>query len=324
MYAKNKRLGVIYAFLNVFVGGFFIVLGEPLFQVIGPTTFAFLENASALLILLGLYGFFPEFHKLRCLSVRQVIGMLSFALCSSVIAPYLFYAGWQLSSPNNTVLLGQAEMLFTVLLAIFLLKEKVTLQQVSGIVLMAVGLLVITSEGFTHLFSFEQGDVLILLSGLVWAFGSVIFKKYGGKIPMELVLVVRFFLGTILFALVLFILESEHALFIGRFTMSHFWHLLGYAVFAVILRKYFYLKAIQKTTLSLYSAIALTGPVFGLLITALFLGDTPRPFHYLGTLLIVCGFAVIQLHFHRIRKTHYLHKTPPIGLAEQVIRGSAA
>ena len=154
-------------------------------------------------------------------------------------------------------------MLFTAILAAIVLKEKITIQKILGVIIMLTGIYVVTSEGFTTGFQFQRGDLLLLLASLVWAVGSIIYKKYITHIPMELVLIIRFMTGSIVFGLVLFVVQSQSSIFVGEFELKHFWYLLAYSIVSVILCRYFFFKSVQISPLFVWSSLALIFTRFG-------------------------------------------------------------
>jgi len=307
---KNIKLGISYALMNVLCGALYIVWGEPLLQVFSPMTFAFLENFIAFLFLLWAYGLYPEWKKFKQLSWRKISAILALAVCSSVIAPYLFYWGWSLSSATNTFLLSRFEMLFTILFALIFLHERLTLQKIWGILSMFLGVIVLATHGFQYILEMQPGDILLILAGIFWAFGSIVFKKYAQEVSTELILFSRFLIGSIVFG-VLMSLAQESQILLKQVSLLDLQHLALYVIFAVIYAKYFYLKAVKVAPLYIFSTVTLAAPGLGLFLNYIFLGEIPQTFHYIGALFLMLGFMILQTHLEKLQHRHHLHHLHP-------------
>lgn len=196
-------------------------------------------------------------------------------------------------------------MLFTTLFAIALLKEKITFQQIVGITIMMLGIYITANHGLFNSFEIQKGDMFIILGCIFGGFGNVLYKKYIGHIALELVLITRTFLATIIFGILLFFISSE-PVFLQDFTIQHGISFFLYCVFYIILARYCGLKSFQKAPMSVWSCIMLTGPVLGIFFNYLFLGNIPEMPHYIGGIFIILGFASIHLHFYKTKTHHHI------------------
>jgi len=64
---------------------------------------------------------------------------------------------------------------------------------------------------------------------------------------------------------------------------------------------------LQHDHIYIWSSVMLLGPIFAFTFNYFFLGVVPQGFHYLGGLLIMLGFGVMLIHFHKTKKLHHLH-----------------
>lgn len=94
--------------------------------------------------------------------------------------PILYFIGLDLTNASFATILINTEFLFTVILAFFLLREKMTTNIISGIVCIIIGLLVLNySENQTFINFQDQtfvGNLLIIISALFWAVDNSISK----------------------------------------------------------------------------------------------------------------------------------------------------
>lgn len=93
----------------------------------------------------------------------------------------LFFYGLRLTSPINGSLIMALNPALTVVLSALVLRERITLRQIAGLTLSAIGVLVVISDAsLTALLklNFSAGDLLILGGNFCWAAYSVIGKRF--------------------------------------------------------------------------------------------------------------------------------------------------
>ncbi|MCX2766537.1 EamA family transporter [Pseudoalteromonas sp. B530] len=110
---------------------------------------------------------FPNTSVWNVLGVGLFLGVLKFSL--------LFIAMESNASAGIASLLLQAQVIFTILLSVLLLKETMDRFQVVGISIATFGfsLFFINSSGSTTML----GAVLILFAALFWSFSNLIMKR---------------------------------------------------------------------------------------------------------------------------------------------------
>jgi O-acetylserine/cysteine efflux transporter len=92
----------------------------------------------------------------------------------------LTFSGLALMQATPAVLLVQSEVIFGVIIAAVILREIPTLRQCLGMVIALVGIIVIL--GAPALDGQMLGVTLVLLGGLVWAFGQVLIRRLDGAL----------------------------------------------------------------------------------------------------------------------------------------------
>lgn len=303
---ENIRLGILYSFLSVIFSSLQTALGTPLFDVMSPISFIFLQSIVTFFILLSLYGTLPEWNKFLKLEHKQVFLLILFAIVAAVIAPWLMYLGWSNSTANNTFLLAKSEMLFTTIFAIFILKEKVTIHQITGIFVMFVGIYTIANGGTFTSMSIGLPDILIIGGCAFWGVASVVYKKYLSQIPIELILIVRYGIAAFVFGIFLIGFSSQSNISLEKFDATHIAYLLSYCLIYLVFLKYSTMKAFVTAPMWVWSCCMLTAPVLGLLFNFLSLSEVPQSFHYWGSGYIILGFITIHLHFHSTKTDHHI------------------
>ena len=124
----------------------------------------------------------------------------------SGLAFALYTIALNLTDVVRVILLFYMTPLWSTLLGVFILKEKLTINRVAGLILAFSGLMVVLGAGYQFPVPSGLGDWLALLSGLIWSFASVRLFQGGAEMLLEKVFLFVFFalLCSILFALLPF------------------------------------------------------------------------------------------------------------------------
>lgn len=126
------------------------------------------------------------------------IAMLSF---TGVAGYFLMNTyGMSLTSGINASIITATLPLFTLLLAAFYLKERITLPQWIGLLLGIAGVLMITIQSQTNQQQSLWGDLLVLGSQLIWTVYVVQLKRPNGeeRLSSELFTALSFILGSLM------------------------------------------------------------------------------------------------------------------------------
>ena len=187
-------LGILIA--AIMWGVFWIPVREVESSGIGAVwTSVLIFSASAI-------AFFPMVvirWKIMVRGARSIV-MAGFL---SGLAFALYIIALNLTDVVRVILLFYMTPLWSTLLGIFILKEKLTINRVTGLILAFSGLMVVLGAGYQIPVPSGLGDWLALLSGLIWSFASVKLFQGGAEMLLEKVFLFVFFalLCSILFAL---------------------------------------------------------------------------------------------------------------------------
>jgi len=121
----------------------------------------------------------------------------------SGLAFALYTIALNLTDVIRVILLFYMTPLWSTLLGILVLNEKLTANRVIGLILAFSGLMVVLGAGYQFPVPSNLGDWLALFSGLLWSFASVRLFQGGAEMLLEKVFLFVFFafLCSILFAL---------------------------------------------------------------------------------------------------------------------------
>ena len=269
----------------------FMVLGQ-----IPPATLTFWTWLIATLSLLPftLAQLKYSFPLIR----REIIVLFFFALFGISGFQLFLYAGLLHASVINASVLSPTIPIMVACLGWPLLREKMSAIQILGVIISLVGACWIASTGdWSNLKNLQlgTGEILILAGNLSMAIYTVMLRLYPTQLSPLVFMTVIAFIGT-LQALPLSILEiGSNAgisqakelllplLYIGIVNYS-----LAYIFWNIAVKRY----GATRTAVFLYFV-----PVFGVILSMIFLNETPFSYHFIGVFLIFLGLF-LSLHFN--------------------------
>ncbi len=188
-------------------------------------------------------------------------------------------------------LLMQMQAFFTAILAAFLLRERLPVNQILGIGLAFAGMAVIGLLADHH--TSVVGLVLVLIAAFGWAVSNILVKSAGKAnmlslvvwsalippIPLTLMTGLTSGWASILYALT----HSGPGFWAAVAFMGYFNTVLGFGVWNWL---------IQQHGASKVAPLSLLVPVFGLLSSALYFQESFPPLKVLGAVLVFVGLIV--------------------------------
>ena len=159
------------------------VLGRGVNGVIPPFALSFWRWAVALLVLAPFSA--PHFWRQRRLLRRYASLIVVQGILGVTGFNTILYLAMQSTTAINAVLVNSITPLLIALCSWFFYKERLSVRQITGILLSFAGVLLILAKGeIVHLFaiSFNRGDLLVLVAALDWALYSVSLRR----LPKEL------------------------------------------------------------------------------------------------------------------------------------------
>ncbi|OMH38198.1 DMT family transporter [Motiliproteus sp. MSK22-1] len=264
------------------------VLARAMHLDMPPISMAFWRWLIAMLILLP--WVMPKIWAERTV-IRQHGGILVLLSVLGVVNFNTFiYLGLQNTTAVNATLLQSAVPVVILLLSRFVLKLQISRNQYLGICVSLVGVLMIISKGeFSILSSMQinRGDVWVLGAVFSWAFYTIALRWRPQALSGLALLGCNVIVGVILL-LPLYLWETQT----GRLIEWHQANLavVAYmAIFPSILAYIFWNRGVQELGAAKAGLFVHLMPVFGLLLSVVFLGEHVRGFHLLGISLIFAG-----------------------------------
>ena len=161
----------------------------------GPIFFTTMKNTTVAVTLIGLVLIFRQWREISRLHRGQWLRLFAVGVVGGSLPFALFFTGLTQTSAINASLIHKTLVLWVVLLAVPLLKERVSPLQGLGIAaVFGANLLV---GGFTG-FKYNAGEVMIVAATLLWAVENVIAKRTLADVSSLTVSAARMVVGSVL------------------------------------------------------------------------------------------------------------------------------
>ena len=280
------QVGFLCAAISAILFGSISTIAKPTLSSVNPIFLA------SLVYVISAIALSPIAHKSKGTTgdKRSYFYIFLIAIFGGVIAPILYFSGLEQTTASDTAVLTDAELLFTVILALVFFKEKLNRVGYLSVVLVITGVVIVTTNlQFTSLFETSLGNLLILFSTVFWALDNNISRIITQKISnfARIAQIKSAIGGGIVLGLVFLFgipIQIDDSLWPNII-------LLGVGGFGA--STYFFLKALQRIgaikTLMIFSTSAPVGLVFA----AVFLGETISVYQIIAISVILVGIFLI-------------------------------
>src|SRR3989338_8045765 len=292
------RRGLALVFLTALISGVSIFLNKYSVSVINPYIFTFLKNAVvavALLSLILLLGNFKEFKKL---SLRQWLNLILIGLIGGSIPFLLFFKGLSLTSSSMGSLIHKTMFAYVAVLAVIFLKEKLSKSFFIAAILLLFGNLFLLK---LNSFSFNAGDLLILIAALFWAGENILSKHILKNLSGNTVAFGRMFFGSIF--ILLFLWFTEQLPLISTVNKQQFLWIIATAVllFGYVITWY---NGIKFVNITVATSILMIGSPITTLLNLIFSSNAVNVIslaELFGIALTLIGVAIMVFFVGKLR-----------------------
>lgn len=279
-----------------------IKVGYLLFHIDGDDSYSQILFAGIRFFLAGIMVILTgSFLQKRVLYPKNRVEIGRAALLSlfqTIFQYTLFYIGLAHTSGVKSSILIAVNVFFSIIVSTLVFKiEKLTVQKSIGAVLGFAGIVVInvTADGFGGGFSFN-GEGFMILSSLAYSVSGVLIKKYSEKSDTVMLSGWQFLFGGAFMILFGFaaggrIPQAGGVKGILMILYLAFISAAAYTVWGMLLK---------YNSVSKISVIGLMNPVFGVILSAVFLGEAEEALSLknLCALVLVClGIVVVNSKF---------------------------
>ncbi|WP_245154014.1 DMT family transporter [Jeotgalibacillus proteolyticus] len=154
------------------------VLGEYVVEEMPPLAMTFIRWLIAIVLLIPLAQIIEKPDWKSVLKAWKLLTLM--ALLGIIGYNFLLYEALRHTTPVNASLVNSISPILIVILSTFLLKEKLTKWNLSGLVVSLSGvLLVLTNGDLQNLLQvqFNAGDVIMLMAVICWSIYSILGRR---------------------------------------------------------------------------------------------------------------------------------------------------
>jgi len=284
----NQRLGYLFVVLAAIMFGSVSVLAKPLVSSVDPILLASLVYIISAITLSPL----TQKQKQK-LARRDLLLILSIAVCGAVIAPSLYFVGLTHASASDAALIANGEVFFSVLLAVMFFREKLRFVGWVAIILVLSGMVIITTNLNFADFTLQQihyKDMLLILSMLFWALDNNLSRYLAQKMDVANIAQIKSAMGGVIL-LVIALLAFRVDINVGVDQIIPIL-VLGSIGFAASL--YFFLQGLKRIGIVRTITIFSMSSVFGLVASNVFLAEQISWYQIMAAGIMILGVYLVS------------------------------
>ena len=275
---------IFLAILVPCVLGFGFVIAKPAMESFPPILLNGLRWSLSGLIMCFFFPFPKKFIK----------QMFIISIIGGTIQYSLSFYGLKILDGASATLFVQAEIPFGILIAYFLLGEKVPLKNIIGLIIAFVGIAILS--GNPNLEGKLIGVALILSGAFLWSLAQVFAKDVSEKIGgLALTAWLGIFSGPQCIVASYFI-EGNTFDFIYNATTESWMIVIYLAIGMNVIGYSCWYSVLSRNPVNNVMSVLLLFPVTGLLTSIFILGETPNTYAYFGGAIIISGVAMILIN----------------------------
>jgi drug/metabolite transporter (DMT)-like permease len=283
------------AVLTMLFWGLSFVWSTIVFKYYDPLTTIFLRLIISSVILILYIRIFKLGESIQ----KKDYGF--FLLCS-LFNPFIYFIGenygLKLTSPSVSAVVIATIPVFTPIAAAFILKEKLTIINILGIILSFSGLLVMLLKPDMSMEASSSGISLLLLAVFAAVIYSILIKKLVIRYKPITIITVQNVVGIIFFLPFFLIFTIDNFLTVTpNFELIS--SLLQLAIFASSLAFIFFTKVIRSIGVSKANVFSNLIPVFTAIFSFILVSETFSSRKIIGMLIIMTGILVAQIKSKR-------------------------
>lgn len=226
-------------------------------------------------------------------SVFKLKGLWIIALFNAV-AMLFQNVGMTMTSATNTVLLIDINVIFIVILAVFVLKERLNRWMVIGLLIGLVGVFIISTNGdVTAILSGSfEGNMMVFGAGILWAFYVVLLTRELNGTKLLASATGAVIIETAVFLIPIMLIMTRDYSIESTGTLAA----LYAGIFCTAIAFVLYSVGLKQLGATMSSVILLIEIVFGLLFAILLLGEMPTVATAVGGAMILLSVIVISMN----------------------------
>jgi len=259
-----------------------------------PFEVAFFRNGLALLFFIPIIarsrGILLKTNHLKWHLLRSIF---------NVVAMLIFFYALSITPLATVQALSFTAPLFTTVLAVFILGERVRLRRWAAIVLGFTGVLIIIRPGIQPV---ELGTLLVLCSASIWALTMVVIKRLSNTdSPLTITAYVTIFLT---------IMSLIPALLVWKTPVGTQWSWLFFAAVTGTLAQLCLAKAFAYADTTIVLPIDFAKIIWGSALGFVFFGEYVSAYTWIGAVVIFAGALYVTIRERQLEKENTGHSMP--------------
>ena len=305
-YSTSPRLGYILIITAAALAGLVNSIAKPMLGGVDTNIVEIhpLTLAAVIFIINGL--FFTPFRRKATSESRldrKKILLLSVIGIAEVSAVITYFSGLKETTAVNASILANGEIMFSVIVAAIIFREKLQRKEVFPFSLIIAGAaaLPVGYDIYQHGIAFSNlvfGDLLVLLSGLFYALDINISKYASDRIDARKITQITSFVGGGFAIFLIFILQIPY-----NISLSHIPNIAIIGIFGTGLSTFFFLIALRLIgairSILLYSSTS----VFGVIFAAILLHENITITNISSIIVVSIGLYLLRQRFGKDEKT---------------------
>ncbi len=284
----SVKIGYVFAILASVMFGSVSVLAKPLVSSVDPILLASLVYIISAITLSP----FARKQKQK-FARRDLLLILSIAVCGAVIAPSLYFVGLTHASASDAALIANGEVFFSVLLAVMFFRERLRLVGWVAILLVLAGMIIVTTNLNFADFTLQQihyKDMLLIMSMLFWGLDNNLSRYLAQKMNVANIVQIKSAIGGImLFVIALLVFQVDINVGVDQIIPIL---VLGSIGFAASL--YFFLHGLKRIGTVRTITIFSMSSVFGLIAASVFLGEQISWYQIVAAGIMILGVYLVS------------------------------
>ena len=191
----QKTQGIIWAVTAAIISGVAVFANSLVVRGIDPIVHTTIKNAFVGLAVVGLIMLTKERQVLKQITRNQWLKLIGIAVIGGSAAFGFFFTGLKQIGASEGQILNKTLVIWVMLLAIPLLKEKVTKPMVLGVILVYASSFLGGGWKSTQM---QTGHLLIMAATLMWAIETILVKKTLVEVPVNIAVGARMGLGSLI------------------------------------------------------------------------------------------------------------------------------
>jgi drug/metabolite transporter (DMT)-like permease len=289
---NNTTKGIYLAIATAVISGIAIFVNKFAVTVITPPlVFTTVKNLGVGMLILAILLVTKKLKLIKKLNKREWTYLIAIGIIGGSIPFYLFFTGLAQVPAANAAIINKTLIIWVAMLAIPLLKERISPLQIFAVILLfAANLFVGGFMGFTFL----DGEFLILIATILWAIENVLAKKILPTVDPDILTAARMGFGSIILLIASFVMAPVA---LGKVLALNITQIFFVALSMIILLAYVstWYRALKYAPATTVTSILVASTLVTNALSAIFITHKLDSFSLIQSLMVITGVAIFWL-----------------------------